>query len=349
MERSTLAMLRARWPQESMGICQADPQVRDYANDAIERLMLDVLAPDEGWANTWVSLTLTASISNGSAYVTVPQEIIRLIVTAVCKTAIPIRNGFFEYLHWGTGLRPRTCSDAKCGDVLQAYERDNVFTLADLVGTKTIRVYPTDSRDVGLRVLVQGLDQNGMTILTTDPGTGLSSPGEYIVIASPFVDSVNQFSRITGVMKDQTFGPITFTQVDPTTAAEASLSSMEPNESTGWYRRYLVAGIPCQNICCGVSSTTLQLNAQGRLGFQAVQNETDYLSLNNIPAIIEECRSLRFSRMDSPVAAQQSLVHHGRAIAYLNGELDARYGKTQTTVNVPIWGSPSNRLIRQPV
>lgn len=330
-----------------MGLCQADPQVRDYCNDAVERLMIDPLCPDEGWAEQWVSMNLTATISNSSAYVTVPQEIVRLIVTAVCNKGIRIRNQFWEYLTFNTGLRPFTCRNSACGDTLQAYERGNVVTLADLVGTKTIRIYPTDSRDVGRRVLVQGKDQNGITILTTDPGTGVSAPGEYIVLAMPFVDTVNQFSEITGIQKDQMFGPLTFTQVDPTTAVETSLSSMEPNEGTAWYRRYLVSGIPSQTICCASTSTTLALSALGRIGFIPVQNETDYLSLNNIPAIIEECRSVRFSRMDSPTAAQQAIVHHGRAIAYLNGQLDQIYGKTQTAVRVPVFGSQP--LTRQPV
>lgn len=346
MTRPTLSRFRAQWPAEAMGICQADPMVRDYCNDAQERLMMDPLCPDEGWYGGWITMNLTATVTNAYTYVVTPREIARLIVMGVCQEPIHIRNGFYEYLKYGDGLQPKTCQMTGCGSTFQAFERDNVYTLSSLVGTKTIRVYLTDSRDVGKRVLVQGKDANGNIVLTTDPGTALSAPGEYIVLESPFVDSVNTFTTISGLQKDETFGPVLMFQVDPTTLVETALSSMEPNEGTALYRRYLINGIPSSNACClGASTVTIQ--AQGRLDFVPVTNETDYLTIPNIPALIEESRSIRFSRMDSPAAAQQAILHHGRAISLLNGQLDAYTGKVNTSIKVPIWGS--NKLIRQPV
>lgn len=347
MQRQTLSRFRAQWPAESMGICQADPRVRDYCNDAQERLMMDPLAPDEGWYGGWITLALTASNVNGHAFVTTPREIARLIVMGICEDPIHIRNGFYEYLKYGDGLQPKTCNQ-NCGGELQAFERDNVYTLGSLLTTaQTIRIYFSDVRDVGKRVLVQGKDNNGQVILTTDPGTGLSAPGEYIVIASPFADSVNLFSTISGLQKDETYGPITIVQVDPTTMVETALSSMEPTEGTALYRRYLINNLKaCGNACCTMSPT-VQITAQGRLDFIPVVNETDYLTIPNIPALIQECRSIRFSRMDSSAAAQQSIIEHGRAIAYLNGQMDTYLGKVQTAIRVPIFGS--DRLKRQPV
>lgn len=324
-----------------MGICQQDPMVRNYCNDAQDRLLIDPLAPDEGWWGGWITMNLTATVSNGAAYVVTPREIARLIVMDVCQKPVHIRNGFYEYLNFGSGLQPKTCRATGCGSTFQAYERDSVYTLTDLVGTKTIRVYPTDSRDVGKRVLIQGKDANAQVILTTDPGTSLSAPGEYLVLAFPFVDSVNTFSTISGLQKDETYGPVQYFQVDPTTGAETALSSMEPTEGTALYRRYLINGVPATNLCC-VGAGTIQISAQGRLDFIPVENETDYLTIPNIPALIEECRSIRFGRMDSAGAAQQSVLCHGRAIALLNGQLDKYAGKTNTNVKVPIWGS--NRL-----
>lgn len=339
MIRPTLSTFRSQWPAEAMGVCQADTAVSAYCNEAQQRLLIDPLCPDEGWANGWVRLNLTATVQFQSAYVTVPQEIVRLIVIDVCRHPIRIRNGFWEFMEFSPGLRPKTCKANGCDDEFQAYERDNVPTLTDLVGTKIVRIYPTDARDVGRRVLLQGKDQNGMVILTTDPGTGRSASGEYIPLAFPFVDSVNQYSLITGDQKDQTFGPIQMFQVDPATGAELPLSSMEPNEAAGWYRRYLISGIPNHNLCCAKPPNPLQIEAQGRLAFKAVQNETDFLTITNTPALIEESMSIRFSRMDSTTAAQMSALHHQRALALLFGELDATYGKTNTAVRVPLFGS----------
>lgn len=329
-----------------MGICQADPRVRDYCNDAQERLLMDPLTPDEGWWGGWVSLALTVSVSNNTAYVVTPREIARLIVLAVCQEPVTIRNGFYEYLKFGAGLQPKTCANTSCGSPFQAYERSSVVTLTDLSGTKTIRVYPTDARDIGKRVLLQGLDANSMTVLTTDPGTGASAPGEYLVIASPFTDSTNIFSVLKGIQKDQTYGPIQFYQVDPTTADETALSSMEPTEAVAMYRKYMINGIPAVNLCCS-GTTSIQLSAQGRLDFIPVENETDYLTVQNVPALIEESKSIRYSNMDSAGAAEKSAIHHMRAIQLLNGQLDAYTGKTQTAIRVPIFGSQP--LTRAPV
>ena len=304
--------------------------------------MMDPLAPSEGWWGGWVTMNLTATVSSGSVYVTTPREIARLIVMAVCQYPIHIRNGFYEYLKWGSGVQPKTCQYTGCGSAFQAFERDNVVTLSPLLATaQTIRIYPTDARDSGLRVLIQGKDQNGQIILTTDPGTGLSAPGEYVSLAFPFVDTTNQFTTVTGIQKDETYGPIQLFQVDPTAGTEVALSAMEPGEGVANYRRYLVNGIPNVNLCCA-GAGTVQLQAQGRLDFIPVQNETDYLTIPNVPAIIEEAMSLRFSRMESGNAAQQSQLHHVRALALLNGQLDLYEGKTNTAVAVPIFGG--NRM-----
>lgn len=306
--------------------------------------MMDPLAPDEGWWGSHVTLNLTATGVNNSLYVVTPREIARLVVLGICKEPLRIRNGFYEYLKFGIGLEPKDCCNASCGGEYQAFERDNVVTFSQLLSTpQTIRVYPVDSRDSGFRVLIQGKDQNGQVVMTTDPGTGLSAPGEYLVLTFPFVDSVNTFSTITGIQKDETYGNLQFFQVDPTTGTETTLSTMEPTEASANYRRYLITGT---RLCCNSGAST-QITAIGRLDFIPVANETDYLTVQNVPALIEESMSIRYSRMSSRNAADLSLLHHKRAIDLLNGQMDAYLGKTNTAVRIPLFGS--NRMTRQPV
>lgn len=343
MNRPTLSSYRALFPTEVMGVCQSDPKVRNYANESQERLLMDPMAPDEGWWGGWVAMQFTATVAaNNAAYITTPREVARLTDIAVCQSPIPLRNHFYEYLDFSPGLQPKTCNRNVCGSTFQGYSRDNVCTLNPLLSTpQTIRVYPTDARDINRRVLIQGKDNNGLTVLTTDPGTGQAGEGEYLVLKFPFVDSLNIFSELDGIQKDQTYGVVQFYQVTPATGIEAALSSMEPNEAVASYRRYLVAGIPNLNQCCQ-SSGILQLSAQARLDFVSVVNETDYLTIPNVPALIEESQSLFFSRQDSALAAQQAGIHHQRALALLFGQLDKHLGRVSTAVNVPIWGS--NRL-----
>lgn len=292
-------------------------------------------------------MNLTAVRTENHAYVTTPQEVARIIVMGVCTRSVPMRNGFYEYLQFGSGLNPKSQCQAGCGQTFAAYDRDNVVTLVDLLPSpQTIRIYPTDGRDSGLRVLLQGPDANGKAVLTTDANTGLTMPGEYVSIVAPFASSVNTFTKLTGIQKDQTYGPLQFFQVDSVTGVELPLSGMEPNEMTASYRRYLLNGIP--NFTCNCSSSSLvQLTVQARLDFQPVQVETDYLSLPNVPALVEEAISIRFSRMDSGSANQKSMYHHARALSLLNGQLDLYEGKVSTAISVPIFGS--RRLRRQPV
>ena len=338
MNRPTLSTFRSQWPAEAMGLCQADPQVAAYANDTQQRLLMDPLCPETGWWGTWMRMNFSATISNGTAYITTPYNIARLTDLAACTHPIHIRNGFYEFLAYGSGLQPKLCQATGCGSTFQAFDRDSVFTLTDLVGTKTIRVYPSDVRDTGLRILLQGKDQNGITILTTDPGTGQSAPGEYLQFGFPFSNSVNQFSAISGIMKDQSWGPIQLFQVDPVTGVELPLSALEPNEGTSLYRRYMINGIPSTNLCCQ-GAGTIQLTSMARIDFTPVINETDYLTLPNVPALLEEAQSLRFARMESSNASEQSMLHHVRAINLLNGMLDLYEGKVSTAVKIPLWGS----------
>jgi hypothetical protein len=346
MMRPTLSQFRSQFPAEAMGICKADPMVITYANEAQERLLLDPMTPEEGWWGCWVTLNLTASVAGHSAYVVTPREIARLIVMSVCQHPVTIRNGFYEYLRFGRGLQPKGCRTGWCESPFQAYERDNVVTLAPMLSTpQRIRVYPTDARDSGLRVLLQGKDANKIQILTTDPNTGTSAPGEYISLKFPFVDSLNTFSPpLFGIQKDQTYGPLQFFQVDPNTGAEVPLSAMEPNEDVANYRRYLVNGIRNHNLCCVAPGQPLQMTAQGRLDFIPVENETDYLTIQCVPALVEEAQSIRFSKMENGM--QQAAFHHSRALSLLNGQLDAYEGKTSVAISVPIFGSA--RLRPQP-
>ena len=344
MTRPTLATFRAQWPSETMGICQADPMVAAYANDSCERLMIDPKAADEGWYGSTVTLNLKVQIINHAAYVVTPREIARLVVMGICQHPIEIRNKFYEYLQFGAGIQG--CGDRRCGSPFAAYERDNVITLSPLLATpQKIIIYPNDVRDTGARVLLQGKNEHGQIILTTDPGTGLSVLGEYVVLNFPFVTSLNQFSMIIGIQKDQTYGPLQFFQLDPTTASQVSLSEMEPYEGVAWYRRYLVSGMSNRLLCCAPQGKSLYITAQGKLDFVPVVNETDYLLIPNVPALLEEAQSLRYSRMDSGNSEQKSAIHHSRALALLRGQATHYLGKINTAVNFRPFGSADLRRL----
>lgn len=330
-----------------VGICAADIAGNAaITNEAQERLIEDPMAPEEGWWGGWVKMVFNLQVSNLSAHLVTPHDIARIILMDVCKQPIRIRNGFYEYLEFGIGLQPRGCNPQVCApSTMQAFERDSVVTLQDFPPTpQLLRVYATDPADLGRRIILQGADQNGTTILGTDLATQAASLGETVFLTAPFSTALNQFSALTGIQKEATQGPVQIFTVDPITGASVLLTSMEPNETTALYRRYFVNGLPCG--CCQNTAGQVQVSAQCKLDYVPVVALNDYLTIQSIPALKEEVQAIRYSRMDTPAAAQNEGKHHFKALSLLNGQLDHFLGKVNTAVTVPIFGS--DRLKPQP-
>lgn len=355
MIRLTLGMIRSSSFPESVGICASDvSRVANYVNECQERLINDPMAPDEGWWGGWARMQFTVSLTNRYAYITTPHDIARVIVLTVCDKPIRIRNGFYEFLQFGAGLQPKSSScvygssvqACECNTTMQAYERDTVVTLTDqTISPATLRFYPTSSSDVGKRILVQGVDQNGQVIYGVDIETKAAILGEYVNLTLPYVDTANQFTQITGFLKAQTVDQVQIFQVDPDTGDQLELSSMAPTEVTAQYRKYLLNGLPTR--CCNSSSGTVQVTGQVKFDYVPVQSDPDYVLIQSLPALIEEAQSIKYSRIDSPKAPELEMKHHAKALALLNGQLDHYLGKTQTAIKVPIFGS--NRARLQPI
>lgn len=348
MLRPTFAQLINSDFPEAIGLKPNNrPAVASAANTVMQRLLMDPMQPDEGFWGTWVTMlfNLTVVTGNKTALIRTPENVARLIVLDLCNRPRFIRNGFYEYLQFGTGHRPKGCSAFLC-DTTQVFDRPNVPTLVPFPSTapQNIRIYPTDARDVGKRVIFQGPDQNGIPVLGTDVTTGASDLGEKITLAQPFVTCVNSFQDCTGILKDVTYGPVKFYTVD-STGAQTLLSSMDPNETTASYRQYLFAGLP--DNCCNIPGGALQVFAQAKLDFTPVVADSDYLSIPNIPALIEEGQAYRYSKMDTTTAAKLEAKHHAKALSLLAGQMDHIEGKVRTAIGVPIFGSQP--LCRQPV
>lgn len=329
-----------------LGVCQDNiPEVASMVNEAMEQLLYDPLAPEDGWWGGW--LRTVFNLSQSSPYIVAPRGAARLILMDVCQKPVRIQNGFYEFMDFGHGLQPKTncCSGNPnlCGQVLQGYDRETVPTLGTLSGPATIRIY-CNASDVGKRVIVGGQDQNGMNVLSTDALTGAPVDGEIVVLNQPFADTLNQFTTITGIQKDATHGPVTFFQVNAA-LTQNTLSAMEPSETTAAYRRYLVNGLPSN---CPCSSTgVIQVTAMAKLDFVPVQCDSDYLLIPCVPALLKECESIRLSKSDTKNAAALAQVKHKAALDLLFGQLTHQMGNERPAITMPIFGS--NRLPRQPI
>lgn len=341
-----------RLPQ-SVGLCPGDfPRLAEYINGAQRRLLYDRGAGDEGWWGTWAEVVF--NVSRAHPYITLPPEIARLEMMAVCGIPIAVQNQFYEYLQFGAGkARSRWNQNRCCGfwpNNVQAYSRNNVITYRNLADTPQIlRVYANDSvdEDGQHRVFFQGVDSNGTTVYTQD---GLNEvKGEFVTIQGPFVDTTHQFARLTGIQKDVTAGAIQIFEVDPTTGAETLIHLMQPTEQTAWYRRYHLShlpldcchtGIPASDCAGTVSSTaTVQVSAMAKMELIPVRSDTDYCLLQNEEAIISECQAMRYEGMDDSKSAVLSDRKHKIALGLLNGELVHYLGKLEPAVNFAPFGN----------
>ena len=345
-QRPTFSMaLNSTLPQ-ALGKCAQDRSaVAAYVNQAIEQLIADPMAPEEGWYGSFANMVFNVPVSNLTGSIITPREVARIDVLDICNRPRFIRNGFYEYLMFGTGKLPRACNPL-CTNVRQAFERDNVPLLAPFptTGPQTIRLYPSNNADVGKLVQLQGIDQNGKVVYGVDPVTGEAIIGESLALQIPFTTAAFSYQEITGLMKDPTLGPMTVFAVDAA-GDHTQITTMEPDETTAAYRQYFLNGLPAA--CCNTPQGIVQVQAQVKLDFVPVLNDSDYLLIQSIPALIEECMAIRWSRIDAPQATAKEKTRHAKALSILCGQLDHYYGKTKTAIGMRLFGS--DRLRPQPI
>lgn len=347
MQRLRLLDLKNSRMPSAVGVCATDTnRIAQFAQSAQARLLMAKEASDEGWWGSWAEVALTAS--RATPYITLPRDIARLEAIAVCDRVIPVNNQFYEYLQYGNGRLPKLPRAALCRQfITSAYSRNNAVTFTDLTnGPQYIQVFCTDPADVGgrRRILLQGTDNNDTPIYSQD--VLVQVLGQYVVFQSPFSQAPQQFNSITGIQKDVTQGQVQIFQVDPTTGESILLLTMEPGETTASYRRYYLNSLP-RDCCAGQGTTaTVTVTAIAKLELIPALVDTDYLLIQSLEALIEECQAVRYSEMDSANAAQLEAKCHARAIGHLNGQLAHYMGKNDPAVGYFPFGSADLRKVR---
>lgn len=343
---------------EEIGLCQGDrPRLARVANTAERRLLLAKESGDEGWWGTWAEMRF--NVLQSAPSIVTPREVARLEAIAICRRPVPIRNLFWDYQQFGnrqllkqfvqainTNTGSITNIFGNCFGLMQARSRNQVPTFSQVSNPpQLIRVYTTNAADSGARVLLQGLDPANNVIFTLD--NAVNTTGQYVTLMNPFVTATLPMNLITGIQKDVTLGQIQVFQVDPTTGAQVLLHTMEPSETTGWYRRYHLDQLPVN--CCNDPNSSLcppvngqpvvQVSAIAKLDHIPVSADTDYFVIQNLDALMEEARAVRYLPMDTTEAKQFVANHHKNAIGLLNGELAHFLGIDEPTVNFKPFGS----------
>lgn len=351
MQRLRLFDCRVSSLPQSVGLCQSDiAGVAEVVNSAQRRLLYCKEAGEEGWFGGWAEVQFT--VSRQTPYVTFDSSIARLEYVDICQRPVTINNPFVEFLRFGNGRMPKLFRAGNCGCFTpQVWTRNNVPTFVDLsTPPQYIRAY-ADASDANKRMMVQGTDNNGNTIFTQD--FFQRAQGQFENLDQPFIQWPQLFNTITGIQKDVTNFPVQVFQVDPNTGDQVLLVTMQPAETTAWYRRYFFNNLPfncCSftgpNPCSPVTPTeSVLINAIVKLEFQPVAYDTDYCLIQNLEALKAEAMAVRYSTMDSPQSKQLEAQKHKDAVRYLNGELAHYLGIDNPAIEVSVFGSA--RLERQ--
>ena len=321
--RATLKDVKRSRIPELLGICADDTyRLAAMVNDAQQRLMYE--GKEAGWWNGWVKTRF--SVTSAAPYITLPREFARVINMSVCETPIYIHNEFYEVLVGGPGPMPdEACCKDWCGSVA-GYERGTHATQRDIDSTnQRVRVYATDQRDYGNKMLFVAKDQNGNVIYDMD---GLhQAQGFYLTFLNSFTDSDFDVSEISAVVKPQTYGDILVYQVDQTTGEQVLLSRYLASETNPAYRRYYISPI-----CTTCGSYTV--NAVAKMEFIPVSRDTDPLIISNIPALAEMCQALRGWSQEVTAGQEMADNHEKRAIKLLKREMDHYLGNQNPAVTV---------------
>lgn len=325
--------------------------VSNLVNSAQRRLLLAREAGDEGWYGTWAEMVFV--VSRAQPFITLPRGVARIEACTVCDNPVWVQNQFFEYLDFGNGTLPKRFR-CQCGTYLQAYQRNNAITFTDLTPGMRVACFTTSATDATKEVLIQGIDSATGEPVRSQNGSGMSD-GEFLELGDPGtpVMTTVTFDRLTGIQKDQTDGPLQFFQVDPTTGDQSLIHIMEPSEMVAGYPRYYYDALP-SNCCTGLTSNccqalptndNLQVKAIVKMDLVPAQVDTDYLLIQNLEALIEECLSVHYSTMDTMPAKQFVDFHHRNAIRYLQGELVHYLGAMRPAINFAPFGTANlNRV-----
>jgi len=294
--RSTLAdLLASRFPA-ALNIDPTDSRCTEYANAACQ-----LLVPKMHSLGTVLNMTVALAdphIQNQS--LTLPPQFATLEGISICRRPTIVRPVWAMYNGQGPGIQRNADTNWCSGDAAQFIGYYPSFKDVPTGGGR-IRLQCDVANDVGVQVLVLGLDTSGNVVRT--PKAGVWSDGELVSLAqSPGTLSGTTFSVVTDLqIPSGRSGQIWMYSWDG--AANTLIGQYQAYETRPNYRRYLIPVLPNQ------TQSVPFVDIVGKLEFIPARVATDYLSIGNIQAIIMAGMSVR--------AAEEHLW--SEAAMYLNG------------------------------
>jgi hypothetical protein len=301
----------SRVPNE-LGVCPTGATFAAWLNNAQERLL------NKGH---WWGTTVPAAMCATSGCVTLPPQVASLEKAAICGRPIPVHDMFFEFLEGGWGTRNNSngnCSSGgggSCG-IPEADYRGRFPVQSDIIPAKKKLNFVCDvSTDIGKTVLALGYDDNGNWIRTIQNGVYMD--GEVIAFAqSAGTNSVNFFSMVTDIQLPGNMDAQTWLyEFDTVATTRRLISHYQYFETRPSYPRYFIPSINACQLAANTACPSILVEAIVKLAFIPVKNPTDYLTIENLPALQEMMVGIKNAENEEDGVKRQQIIELAAASA----------------------------------
>lgn len=313
------------------GMSPTDPRVMDYTNLAIFELM------NEG---DWPSLVSRLQFRLTQPRVVLPAEFDRILYLTVNHSPIPMQSPWFEFIGDGPDFLnagyvptpPNMQNSLLWQRFIGVLDREQCYTFEDvpkdgqiyypvIYGTVDERTPGSTDRPV---LILQGYDSNNQWIRTQNAagdwidGMELPINGDTPPFATQGVVSISQ---VTGIVKPVTKGYVNLYANCPATGANIFLGSYTPYDTTPFYRSYNIPGLQFNN------GEPYFVNARARRRYYPIQKTSDWLLINNLPALIAMLQAVYYREAKDP---QNYAAYKAIAVDILQKEMKSYIGLQRT-------------------
>lgn len=316
----TLGMVRPIVAR-TLNLCETDTRIPSYVNTAQRRLMAK--GAFKG------TMQLYRFCIGSDSCIVWPRHFEAIEAYALCTSPAVIRNRWYQFAGQGPG---QLDSDSIWFNTLIMQDDACAFDELDTgTGSTTLKIQVSTvlPEANGLEILLQGYDENAQWIQTLHNGVYVD--GEYVTISSTPTLTTRYFTKLTGVQKPRTNGPIVLSQYQTAGAiigVTKTLAQYESDELIPAYRTSLLPGIASMHGCGGTGDgdsecESKQVTVYAKLKHIDVTNDTDWLILTSPDAIAAMCQAIFREDNNLDVEAMRS---EARATRILEEELNAYEG-----------------------
>ncbi len=274
-------------------------------------------------------------VDQDSGMIAAPYMFDRVMQITVDDIPKIVVSPYFEFYAYGSGItddytaygRQRRCWVDVAIPKLESPTVKPIPSSDVAAGPWVLRLYcAVDENVLGVppTINIQGLDNDGLIIRSLSDGTA----GDYINginvdldFSQPYVETTQEFSKITAVIKPSTNGYIKITAWNGVT--EYELSNYAFNETVCSYRHYFVGAVSNRGRS-GVRDKVVLARCRRR--FVPVAEDNDVLMISNLPAL--QCGIIAaWKRESGDYEAYQ--IQKATAVDLLKKEAMAYHGKSR--------------------